>query len=390
MKISKIAVVKTDAAELELLHRAISASNNGITISDMRRADRPLIFVNRAFTQMTGYSSEESLDRNCRFLQGSDTGQPGIQVLRDAVAAGGETTVLLRNYRKTGEPFCNELSISPVLDNSGTLTHYIGVQHDVSVREAAALEIRSLNIRLTEQALEMQVKNEALEAFSNSASHDLRAPLASIQGFASMLGRDVSLAGSVRAKYYLSRINANTLQMSELIEALLSLGKAAAGTLNLVSCNVSAMAANLLASHAEKNPARVVKVRVQEGLFVMADRPLFERVMENLLSNAWKFTRRAVDAFIEVGSEVSQDGDTVLYVKDNGAGFDMALSDKLFGAFSRLHSPTEFEGTGVGLALVRRVLQRHGGAIWAHSKPEEGSTFFFRLPGGRGDSLPTS
>lgn len=382
--------MKTDVAELQLLYRAISASNNGITISDMRRAGRPLIFVNHAFTQMTGYSSEESLDRNCRFLQGSDTGQPGIQVLRDAIAAGGEATVLLRNYRKTGEPFCNELSISPVRDDSGTLTHYIGFQHDVSVREAAASEIRSLNLRQTEQALEMQVKNEALEAFSNSASHDLRAPLASIQGFASMLGRDVSLANSVRAKYYLSRINANTLHMSELIEALLNLGKTAAGTLNLVSCNVSAMATNLLASYAAGNPARVVKVRVQEGLFVMADRPLFERVMENLLSNAWKFTSKTGDAFIEVGSEIDQDGAVVLYVKDNGAGFDMAEADKLFAEFSRLHPTTEFEGTGIGLALVRRVLQRHGGAIWAHSKPEEGSTFFFRLPGSRDDAAPTS
>lgn len=382
--------MKTDVAELQLLHRAISASNNGITISDMRRADRPLIFVNRAFTQMTGYSSEDSLDRNCRFLQGSDTGQPEIQVLRDAIAAGGEATVLLRNYRKTGEPFCNELSISPVRDGSGALTHYIGVQHDVSVREAAALEIQSLNTQLTQKSLELRIRNEALASFSNSASHDLRAPLAAIQGFVSMLGRDVSLAGSVRAKHYLSRINANTLQMGELIEALLNLGKAAAGTLNLVSCDVSAMAVNLLALYAERDATRVVKVRVQEGLFVMADRPLFERVMENLLSNAWKFTRKTVDVFIEVGSEVGQDGAAVLYVRDNGAGFDMARSDKLFGTFSRLHSLTEFEGTGIGLALVRRVLQRHGGAIWAQSKPEEGSTFFFRLPGGRDDPPPTN
>ena len=382
--------MKIDTAELQLLHRAISASNNGITISDMRRAGRPLIFVNQAFTQMTGYSSEESLDRNCRFLQGSDTEQPGIQVLRDAIAIGSEVTVMLRNYRKTGELFCNELSISPVRDSCGALTHYIGVQHDVSVRETAALEIRSLNIRLTQQALELQVKNEALEAFTNTASHDLRAPLAAIQGFASMLGRDVSLADSERAKHYLSRINANTLKMSELIEALLSLGKVAVGTLNLASCNVSAIAVSLLAFHAESNPARVVKVRIQEGLFVIADGPLLERAMANLLSNAWKFTRKAVDAFIEVGSEVIQDGDIVLYVKDNGAGFDMAQSDKLFGEFSRLHSPTEFEGTGIGLALVRRVLQRHGGAIWAHSKPGEGATFFFRLPGGHNDLSPTS
>ena len=382
--------MKNDVAELQLLHRAISASNNGITISDMRRADRPLIFVNQAFTQMTGYSAEESLDRNCRFLQGSDTGQPEIQVLRDAVAAGSEATVMLRNYRKSGEPFCNELSISPVRDDSGTLTHYIGVQHDVSAREVAALEIQSLNARLTQLTLDLQVRNEACEAFSNSASHDLRAPLAAIQGFVSILGRDVSLADSVRAKHYLSRINANTLQMSELIEALLSLGRAASGTLNLFSCNVSAIATNLLASYAAGNPARVVKVRVQEGLFVMADRPLFERVMENLLSNAWKFTSKTGDAFIEVGSEIDQNGGVVLYVKDNGAGFDMAEADKLFAEFSRLHPTTEFEGTGIGLALVRRVLQRHGGAIWAHSKPEEGSTFFFRLPGSRDDAAPTS
>lgn len=373
-------------ADMQLLHRAISVANNGITISDMRRAGRPLIFVNEGFLRMTGYSSAESLGRNCRFLQGSDTNQPGIQEIRDAMALGGEATVLLRNFRKSGESFCNELTISPVRDDCGVLTHYIGVQQDVSAREAAALEIRSLNTSLTQLALELQIKNEALESFSNSASHDLRAPLAAIQGFASMLGRDASLLESVRAKHYLSRINANTLQMSELIEALLSLGKASAGSLNLVQCDVSAMAANLLASFAERDPSRVVNVRIQDGLLVMADRSLFERVMENLLSNAWKFTRRTVNAFVEVGSEIDQDGCLVLYVKDNGAGFDMAQADKLFGTFSRLHSPTEFEGTGIGLALVRRILQRHGGDIWAKSLPEEGSTFFFSMFRGRDES----
>lgn len=366
-------------AELQLLHRAIAATNNGVTISDMRRADRPLVFVNQAFLQLTGYSSEDVLGRNCRFLQGSETNQSEVQILREAVAEGREITVMLRNFRKSGELFLNELTISPVHDGNGAVTHYIGIQHDVSVREAAALEIRSLNARLTEQAFELQVKNEALESFSYSASHDLRAPLAAIQGFSVMLGRDVSLAESVRAKHYLSRINANTLQMSELIEALLSLSKASAGTLNLVRCDVSAMATKLLQSYAERDPSRVVTVRVQAGLHVSADRPLFERVLENLLSNAWKFTRNAADAFVEVGSETSQAGDLVLYVRDNGSGFDMAQADKLFETFSRLHSASEFEGTGIGLALVRRVLKRHGGSVWAKSAPDQGSTFFFTL-----------
>ncbi len=286
---------------------------------------------------------------------------------------------MLRNFRKSGELFLNELTVSPVLDGNGVLTHYIGVQYDVSVREAAALEIRSLNARLMGQAAELQVKNEALESFSYSASHDLRAPLAAIQGFSAMLGRDVSLAESVRAKHYLSRINANTLQMSELIEALLSLSKASAGTLNLARCDVSAMATKLLQSYAERDPSRVVTVRIQAGLHVIADRPLFERVLENLLSNAWKFTRKAADAFVEVGSDTSETGGLVLYVKDNGAGFDMAEIDKLFENFSRLHSASEFEGTGIGLALVRRVLKRHGGSVWAKSAPDQGSTFFFTL-----------
>ena len=366
---------------MRLIYRAISAANIGITISDMRLNDRPLIFINEAFARMTGYSPKESLGRNCRFLQGDDTDQSGIQEIRNAVASGAEVTVLLRNFRKTGDAFCNELTLSPVRDDDGLLTHYIGFQHDVSVREIAALEIRSLNTRLTEQAFELQVKNEALESFSYTASHDLRAPLAAIQGFTSLLSRDVSLADSPRAKHYLSRINANTMKMSELIEALLSLGKVSAGTLNLVQCDISAMATNFLAYCAESDPLRVVKVRVQAGLLVMADRPLFERVLENLLSNAWKFTRRTVNAFVEVGSEIDQNGGLVLYVKDNGAGFDMAQADKLFGTFSRLHPSSEFEGTGIGLALVRRVLQRHGGAVWAKSVPDEGSTFFFRMSG---------
>ena len=277
--------------------------------------------------------------------------------------------------------FCNELTISPVRDAAGTLTHYIGIQHDVSAREAAIVEIKSLNKKLTDQAFELKVNNEALESFSYTASHDLRAPLAAIQGFTSMLERDVALANSTKSKHYLSRISANTLQMSELIEALLRLSKASAGTLNLVLCDVSAMATKLLETYAERDSLRVVNVRVQAGLHVMADRPLFERVLENLLSNAWKFTGKTVNSFVEVGSEIDQAGGLVLYVKDNGAGFDMAQADKLFGTFSRLHSSSEFEGTGIGLALVRRVLQRHGGAIWAKSIPDEGTTFFFHLSG---------
>lgn len=217
-----------------LLQRAIASTENGITISDARQADSPLIFVNPAFLRLTGYAEDEVLGRNCRFLQGGDNAQPGLQALREAMASNREITVLLRNFRKTGEPFFTELTVSPMLDAAGLLTHYIGIHHDVTERDASAEKIRMLNNMLLEKTVELQSKNNELEAFSYSVAHDLRAPLATIQGFTSLMQRDPSIQAAPRAQALLTRISAGTRKMDALINALLDLAKAAIGQLTLV------------------------------------------------------------------------------------------------------------------------------------------------------------
>ncbi len=253
-------------------------------------------------------------------------------------------------------------------------------------RLQADLEIRNLNASLEERVqqrtAQLKLANEELESFCYSVSHDLRSPLSAVDGFASLLEQTVEALPEPMAQkgqHYLKRVRAGVVQMGELIDALLSLARLARAPLRHDHVDLSELAHLVLASLREREPARVLEANVESGLVATGDNRLLRQVFENLLGNAWKFSSREPVSRIEFGSETDANGDLVYFVRDNGAGFNMAYSQKLFGPFQRLHSPSEFEGTGIGLAFVQRIILRHGGRIWAESAPGHGATFRFTL-----------
>jgi signal transduction histidine kinase len=258
------------------------------------------------------------------------------------------------------------------------------LSRDFTERKRAQEEILRLNVSLEERVrlrtVQLQSANKELEAFSYSVSHDLRTPLRSIAGFSSLLARELGAStASERTKHYLARIRAGVVQMGELIDALLALAQVSGTRLCCDSVDLSAMAQTVLDGYCEREPGRQAQVDVQPSLVVQGDPHLLLQALDNLLGNAWKFSSLRPQARIAFRRETGPDGEAVYVVQDNGAGFDMVYSEKLFGAFQRLHSVTEFAGTGIGLATVHKIITRHGGKIWAKSAPDEGASFHFTL-----------
>ncbi len=237
----------------------------------------------------------------------------------------------------------------------------------------------NLEVEVTKRTKELQLANRELESFNYSVSHDLRAPLRAISGFSQIVNEDYSEILDNEGKKLLSRIQDNTRHMVELIEALLTLSRLGRAEINYSTINLSEMALNIINTLKELDPKRHIEFSHPEKLTATGDPILVKVVFDNLLSNAWKYTSKQKNTKIEFGQLIIN-GEKTFFITDNGAGFDMNFADKLFSAFSRLHSRDEFPGTGIGLATVRRIINRHEGRIWAESKPNEGATFYFILP----------
>ncbi len=234
------------------------------------------------------------------------------------------------------------------------------------------------------QAANQQLKaaNQELEAFSYSVSHDLRAPLRSIDGFSQALLEDYPDKLDEQGRNYLARVRAATQRMAELIDDMLQLSRVTRAEIRQETVDLSALADSVVADLRRAEPQRQVEVAIQSGLQAEGDAKLLRIALVNLLSNAWKFTGRQPAARIELGVQ-DTGSERAFYVRDNGVGFDMAYADKLFGAFQRLHAMSEFPGTGIGLATVQRIINRHGGRVWAEAAVNQGATFFFALPANR-------
>lgn len=238
----------------------------------------------------------------------------------------------------------------------------------------------TLEDRVRQRTSELQHLNAELEAFNYSVSHDLRAPLRGISGFSQVLLQDHGASLPDVVRHYLGRIAANTTRMSQLIEGLLDLSRLSCTELRVGEVDLTALAHVTVAGLREREPDRDVEVTVAPGLVVRGDRTQLGLVIENLVGNAWKFTRHRNRARIEVGA-VDLAGERAIFVRDDGVGFAPTQAGKLFAPFQRLHPRSEFEGDGVGLATVQRIVHRHGGRIWAESAPDAGATFYFVLPG---------
>lgn len=238
-----------------------------------------------------------------------------------------------------------------------------------------------LDERVQQRTEQLEAANREMEAFSYSVSHDLRAPLRSIDGFSKALLDDYADKFDAEGRDYLRRVRKASQRMGQLIDDILKLSRLTRGEMLLEQVDISALVREVSRPLAESNAGRKIKLHVQEGLAARADRKMLRVVLENLLSNAWKYTAKQPVAWVTFGMAPSSRG-AAYFVKDNGAGFDMAFSQKLFAPFQRLHADKDFPGTGIGLATVQRIVHRHGGEIWAESEPGKGATFYFTLGSG--------
>ena len=233
--------------------------------------------------------------------------------------------------------------------------------------------------RVQQRTAELQFANRELEAFGYSVSHDLRTPLSAIDGFARILYKDLYNDIGDEYKDYLSRIISASEKMSNLITGLLNLSRISRVELNMEEVRVDLIATTIINRLTKSAPSRNLKVTIQPDITVYADSELLTIAMENLLNNAWKFTRYNKDAEVQIGT-MEHNGNMTYFVKDNGAGFDIKESEKLFNPFQRFHDYKKFEGSGIGLATVKRIIAKHGGRVWAESEIDKGTTIYFIIP----------
>jgi PAS domain S-box-containing protein len=340
-------------------------------------------YVNRYMAEMLGYTVEEMMGTHLF----SFVDEEWMRISEEELAKRRQGSAAVMDFkflRKDGSFIWTSLSTAPIHDEQGRYTGALATITDVTERRRTEEQVRKLNEqleqRIAERTAQLEFSNRELEAFAYSVAHDLRAPLRSIASFSDALTEDCANKLDKVGLDYLKRIRGGAERMAELIDGILSLSRVNRTTLSSSRCDLSTMARAVTEQLHALHPERKARFIIQEGLVERGDVHLLRSVLENLLGNAWKFTRERPEAQIEFGAtQEPGEGRTTYFVKDNGAGFDMAYRDKLFGVFQRLHTQREFEGTGVGLATVQRIIRRHGGRIWGEGQPGLGACFSFTL-----------
>ncbi|MGD8592745.1 MAG: PAS domain S-box protein [Gammaproteobacteria bacterium] len=317
--------------------------------------------------QMIGQSAFEVYAENQQILKDIKSSLAGEHVVSYTVVAG-------RNFETFYSPFYN---------SDGSFAGTVGVALDITERRQAELELRKhrdlLEELVAQRTHELAAANKELEAFSYSVSHDLRAPLRSIDGFSHILLDDYGTQLDPTATGYLHRIRTAAQRMAQLIDDLLELSRVTRNELFIEPVNITALAETIVGDLKAANPERQAKISIEPKLRVQGDVNLLHIMLQNLIANAWKYTGKKAVAEITLG-KLDAEQNNIFYIRDNGAGFDMRYANKLFGAFQRLHGSDEFEGTGIGLATVQRIIERHGGKVWGESEIGKGATFYFQLP----------
>ena len=361
---------KSYEEELALRDRSINSATNGILIADARQPDVPTVYCNAAFEKITGYATEEVLGQNCRFLQGTDHQQPGLDAIRQALREGTEAKAELRNYRKDGSPFWNELYIAPVKDQRGKLTHFIGIQTDVTQRKRQETE-------LANKTRELAQSNAELQQFAYVASHDLQEPLRMVASYTQLLAKRYRGKLDKDADEFIGYAVDGATRMQRLIHDLLEYSRVGSENkfFEQTDCEVvfqqvlDNLSASVRERHAEvtHDPLPIVHVNPTH----------LTQIFQNLIGNALKF-QGGSPAKIHVGARGIPEG-WEFSVRDNGVGIPADQVGRIFSIFQRLHGQREYPGTGIGLAICKRIVEKYRGTIRVDSEPGKGSTFYFTL-----------
>lgn len=362
---------------MALMHSIVESVPSMIFLKEAKELRFRLF--NKAGRELIGFKGDEFLDKN-------DYDYFPKEQADFFIASDRETLMGNELVDISEEPLCDskgEIHILhtkkvPILDKNGKPAYLLGISEDITEFKKTQDQIMNLNQKLQEQVQAISAAHKALESFSYSVSHDLRAPLRSIDGYSQVVLETYSGQLDDNGKRYLQRIREGSQQMAQLIDDMLNLSRISRSELKKERVNLSEIVRNIIQELHESEPDRQVDFIIKEGLMADVDRRLMQSVLQNLVGNAWKFTSLHPHAIIEFG-KVDGPGDAIYFIRDDGAGFDMAYVDKLFGPFQRLHSATDFAGTGIGLASAQRIINRHGGEIWAQGKVDEGATFYFKL-----------
>lgn len=378
----------------ERFHKLVETANDAIVSID---SCGNIISWNNGAEAIFGYSAGEVVGKTLtliipeRFREAHTKGMN--KLLATGVARLIGKTIELIGLRRDGAEFPIELSLTSWKTKAGAF--FTGIIRDITERKKAEEEIRKLNLELTRHSDELEAANRELESFSYSVSHDLRAPLRAIDGFSKALLEDYNGALDDEGKRLLQVVRYNAARMGLLIDDILTFSRVGRKDIEIFDIKMEELArevSNEIMSLAAEKSARIEIKAMPPAL---GDRSMIRQVFINLFSNAFKFTGKRADAAIEAGSieaglepgamnfekQQNMEKQNIYYVKDNGVGFDMHYSDRLFGVFQRLHSSEEFEGTGIGLAIVKRIINKHGGRVWAEGKINGGAVFYFTLPG---------
>ena len=383
-----------EAANRDLADQKFAVDQHAIVaVTDIHGS---ITYVNDRFCAISGYSREELIGQNHRIMKSGQHPPEFFEGMYRTIASGKVWRGEVKNRAKDGSIFWTDSTIVPFVGTDGKPWQYVAIRADITqLKQAEALD--------RQRTAELEAANRELEAFSYSVSHDLRAPLRHIGGFSKLLVEEFGSTLDASAKHYLDRIQSGTEKMGVLVDELLNLARVGRQALKLQPTKLSPIVGEVMAVLQPETEGRHIEWIVADLPEVECDPVLVKQIFQNLVSNALKFTRPVVGrsggappSALQAGEiartgtsaptrtviEIScteQDGQAVFMVRDNGIGFNMKYADKLFGVFQRLHREEDFEGTGIGLATVQRIVQKHGGRVWAEGEPEKGATFSFTL-----------